>query len=241
MKKIYPASAAIIFLGLLLNCDNIIDTEYENQLNICGVLKSDYHSTLLEQRILVSQTYEMNEKSEPWIDDASVILSAYAQQYILHNIGLSFYSNYLEFAPGDTISITVARQGLDTLYGSTVIPGPISVLHPTPNDTVSFSDSILLRICANGALYYGYGATDLGRRLEAYYLPDENDSLIIIPLQGFGDYLGPGLFHFLFVVFDSNYYNYFIDNDSIVSAGVTGGIGLFGSSYMTETWFELVE
>ena len=194
----------MIIFFCLLACDSITDTEYENQLNICGVLRAVAGSGTPLQHVKVEQTYKMNEQSEHWISDATVILSNHMHQYLLdYDPQYERYARYLILHPWDTVSITVTRQGLDTLYGSTIIPGPISVMHPMQNETVNFSDSIILDICDNGTMYYGYGEniSNASSRLEAYYLPDANDSTIIIPLQGFGDYLGAGTYHFLFVVY----------------------------------------
>src|SRR4030043_370958 len=157
MKKFNAAMSLLILIFCSFHCDSITDTEYDNQFNICGVLRADAYSILMVQEVRVDQTYKMDERSEPWVDDAFVLLSYRTQLDTLYYYDGGLYHDYCDFEPLDTVSIMAIKDGLDTLFGSTIIPGPISIIHPNPHNTVSFSDSIILKICDNGAMYYGYG------------------------------------------------------------------------------------
>jgi hypothetical protein len=211
------------------------DEEFEPQLNIFGVLSNLYQ----RHEIIVDRTYAIDEPSGPVIDDALVILS---EDTFTDTLEFS-YSNERYFTepiildPLTTYDLIVGKEGFDTVYAATTIPGDFTIFFPLYTDTITLQDTILFEQSAGAALYSltfipyvgGFGPSFL-------YEPDPLDSLVQIPVGEYVDEHCVGRFQIYISAYDSNYYEYyFVEADSVAQAGVTGGVGLFGSTWSEAT------
>jgi hypothetical protein len=126
----------------------------------------------------------------------------------------------------------VVKDGLDTLTGVTVVPDYFTIVSPVHYDTVTLQDTIVITKSENAALYSCFLHADLtGYGTFFWHQPDPFDSLIHIPMGEYLDFFPSGYFTLYVVAYDPNCYEYyFASGDTAQQAGVTGGIGLFGST-----------
>ncbi len=211
-------------------CERSAVETYDPQLNIYSVLHSDHVS----QSVIVDRTYRMDESAGPVIDDALVILSSWSSvDTLTFDQGSDAYWTYnLVLQPLTEYSLTVWRDGFDTLHARTTVPGPFTILYPEHFDTVTFSDTIVLTISDHAAVYGLSFGDDFGMFFEP---PDTSDSLMYIQLSEVFAGWSPGNFfcRIWIASCDSNFYRYYdeINNDPDVT-GITGGVGLFGSLWI---------
>ncbi|UCC12972.1 MAG: hypothetical protein JSW02_05445 [candidate division WOR-3 bacterium] len=225
----------IIFAGAVsLVCERSAVEIYDPQLNIYSVLHSDHAS----QSVIVDRTYRMDEPAGPVIDDALVILSSWSSvDTLTFDQGSDAYWTYnLILQPLTEYSLMVWRDGFDTLYARTTLPGPFTILYPEHFDTVTFSDTVVLTKSDHAAVYAVSFGDEFGMFFEP---PDTSDSLMIIPLAEVFSGWSPGNFfcRLWVAACDSNFYRYYdeMNNDPDVT-GIDGGVGLFGS-----LWIESVD
>jgi hypothetical protein len=143
------------------------------------------------------------------------------------------YINWnMTIQPGTIYYLEVSKQGLDTLFGETTVPGDFQFFNQ-PYDTITLEDTIIFSR-SDGAIVYYCLFEHFGRRDALWLKPDTLDSLVKIRV---GDHIGDlpeGLCDITITAFDPNYYKYhFEPDDSLWQAGVRGGLGLCGSA-----WFE---
>lgn len=216
-------------------CDAVTVNEYETQFNVYTVLtnQSPY------EEVFVDRTYDIDEPSEPYIDDALVTLSTSntVDTLSFDEVYGRYVTWYMDLQPGTTYYLQVSKQDFDTLFGKTRVPGEFEFINQ-PNDTITLEDTVLFER-SNGAIVYYclfrsvefYGIKD-----EFWLKPDTLDSLVKIRV---GDHIGDlpeGLCDITITAFDRNYYKYtFEPDDSLMQAGVTGGLGLCGSA-----WYETI-
>jgi hypothetical protein len=224
-----------ILLLVCIACERNYEEEFEPQLNIFGVLTN----ILQTQEIIVDRTYPIDEPSGPVIDDALVVLSGngFIDTLEFSYSSQKYLTEPLNVAPLTTYELIVEKDGFDTAHATTTVPGNFTIFFPLFNDTLTFQDTILFARSTAAALYsFVFVHYTGGFGPFFWYEPDPFDSLIQIPV---GDYLDEpctGLFTIYIVAYDSNFYEYYYpEDDSIAQAGVTGGVGLLGSTWTEAT------
>jgi len=243
MKERSPTQskyAILVQVSLLLlicsACDNNVVGEYEPQLNVFTVFSNEQYV----QEIIVDRTYHIDEPSGPVIDDAFVVLSVNG---LVDTLEFSYsHECYLtaplNLTPQATYELMVAKDGFDTLNAATTVPGDFTIFFPTYGDTLTLQDTILFAQSAGAALYSlsfihitgGFGPF-------FWYEPDPLDTLVQIPVGEYFDEPCEGYFTIFIAAYDSNFYEYYqSEGDSIIQAGVTGGVGLFGSAWTRATY-----
>lgn len=218
------------FIALVLAylaCDVASIDEHSTQFNIYTVLINRYYN-----EVFVDRTYDIEEPSEPYVDDALVTLSTSSTFDTLpfDTTYGRYIEWYVEIQPGTTYHLEVSKQGFDTLFGETTVPGNFEFFNQ-PYDTITLEDTIIF-MRSNGAIVYYCLFMRFGRRDAFWLKPDTLDSLVKIRV---GDHIGrppEGLCEITVTAFDHNYYRYtFEPDDSLRQAGVTGGLGLCGSAW----------
>ena len=234
LRRNYPLKIFFLLLTLSVACDNEISEPYEPQFNVYAVLRNDK----VIQEVTVDRTYLMEEPSELYIDDALVVLSN------AHNVDtLIFSDSLLRYTTSDTFSLSpleiyrlsVAKEGFETLFAETRIPGGFDFIWPPEGDTMTLMDSIVFRKNIGVSIYFCYFwgfISDTWYTTGTFtYEPVASETLVKIPLYDhFSDYPS-GIYTITFSALDSNFYEYYnaSDND-LVQAGVENGVGLFGSA-----------
>ena len=226
-------SYLIILILLFIDCDAVRVNEYETQFNVYLVM----YNYLPYTEVFVDRTYDIDELSEPYVDDAFVTLSTNTTVDTMLFDTLFFCGRYIKWdmtiQPGTIYYLEVSKQSFDTLFGETKVPDAFQFLNQ-PNDTITLEDTVIFSRSDGAIVYYClfrsvefYGIKD-----EFWLKPDTLDSLVKIRV---GDHIGDlpeGLCHITIIAFDRNFYKYFFEpDDSLRQAGVTGGLGLCGSAW----------
>jgi hypothetical protein len=225
----------VILLLAFVACENNPEVEFEPQLNVFAVLTNIVQT----QEIIVDRTYSIDEPSEPAIDDAFVILTGngYTDTLEFSYSSQRYLSAPINLIPQATYELVVEKGGLDTLYGVTTVPGDFAVSYPVGYDTLTLQDTIVFTQSSGAALYNfvfihytgGFGPSFM-------YEPSPLDTLVRVPVGEYLDEHCLGLFTIFIIACDSNFYEYqHVLEDSITQAGVTGGVGLFGSTWTEAT------
>lgn len=233
MSKIISTSKHFCYLTMLIllfiACDAVTVDEYETQFNVYTVLKNRSYN-----EVYVDRTYTIDEPSAPYIDDALVTLSmSNSVDTLAFDTTYSRYIKwYMDIQPGTTYYLEVSKQGLDTLFGETTVPGEFEFINPW-NDTITLEDTVIFSRSNGSFVYYCIFTSAESYESDEFWLkPDTLDSLVKIRV---GDYIGnlpTGNCRILVTAFDRNYYKYtFEPDDSLRQAGVTGGLGLCGSAW----------
>jgi len=225
----------VTLLLVCIACDYMNDEEFEPQLNIFGVLSNLYQ----RHEIIVDRTYAIDEPYGPVVDDAIVILLRDTLIDTLEFLYSSerYYTEPIMLDPLTTYDLTVEKEGFDTVYAATTIPGDFAIFFPLYNDTLTLRDTILFEQSVGAALYgltfIRYGG---GWGPSFLYEPDPLDSLVQIPVGEYVHEYCTGQFMIYIQAYDSNYYEYyFVGPDSVAQAGIAGGVGLFGSTWSEAT------
>lgn len=244
-KQLHPAFIYVLMclIVVTITCGTVEENIYDPEFNVYGIMYNG-HSY---QRLVVDRTYRMDEPSESYLDDALVILSIDGRSdtleflYDIYPFG-TYYAWDFSIDPATTYELTVSKEGMDTLYGMTTVPGDFSILNPD-FDTLSLSDTIVFTRSQGAALYIctcGYDDYP-GHSARFYYIPDPDDTIEALVL---GDYfygIPSGWYPFSIDACDSNYYEYIWKRtDSTYACGVTGGVGLFGSSWTVSKQFYII-
>ncbi len=217
-----------ILILLFIDCDAVTVNEYETQFNVYLVM----YNYLSYTEVFVDRTYAIDEPSEPYVEDALVTLSTsnIVDTLFFDEMYGRYVKWYMDIQPGAIYHLEVSKQGLDTLFGISKVPGEFEFINQ-PNDTITLEDTVIF-MRSNGAIVYYCLFLSDGRQDEFWLKPDTLDSLVKIRV---GDYIGSlpaGPCEIKVTAFDRNYYNYtFEPDDSLRQAGVTGGLGLCGSAW----------
>ena len=230
MKTRYNKKATYsILLPVLvfIACDGVIVNEYETQLNVYLHL-NNYQGT----EAFVDRAYKIDEPAEPYLDDALVTISSgnRIDTLVFDELLLKYTNYYMNIFAGSTYYLTISKQGFDTLYGETTVPGRFYFLNQ-PQDTITLEDTIIFHRSEGAILYYCV----FERPHQTNWLwlkPDTLERFIKIRV---GDHIGSppeGICELRVTAFDRNYYEYYFEPvDSLMQAGVTGGLGLCGSAW----------
>ncbi|MCK4755402.1 DUF4249 family protein [candidate division WOR-3 bacterium] len=233
MKKTRRNSVilAVLFI-ILISCEKSLFEEYEPELNIFCLLECHLVSYIT---VTVDRTYRMDEPSDEYIDDALVILSGPNSVDTLQFIPEDsvYHSPYpLLIQPEKTYQLTVVKEGFDTLIAQTKTPGNFSIVYPQSHDTLTISDTIILTKSSGAPYYYGYFTDENDYKIPFWYVPDTLDSLVRIPIPFYLTFAQSGYYRIEILACDENYYQYSQfkpEQDSVLQAGVTGGVGVFAS------------
>jgi hypothetical protein len=226
-----------LFILLLLcsTCNDSVVDEYKPQLSVFTI----FSNTQVVQEIIVDRTYGIDEPAGPLIDDAIVVLSTSGR---VDTLEFSYSSErYLttpfNLMPGDTYDLMVAKDGFDTLLATTTVPDTFTIFFPIFGDTLMLEDTISLTRSAGAALYSlsfihetgGFGPF-------FWHEPNPLDTIVQVPVSRYLNEPFEGYFTIYIAAYDSNFYEYYqSEGDSIIQAGVTGGVGLFGSAWTRAT------
>jgi hypothetical protein len=225
----------LMLLLIGINCETYVDLDYEPQLNVFGILSNGQQ----RQEILVDRTYQIDEPSGSLIDDALVIIS---RDNLVDTLEYSiiddrYISDPFTIVPEGTYNLLVVRDGFDTLQGATTIPGNFTIIFPVYGDTLTLQDTITLTRSEGAVLYtvsFIMSAGVFGPFI--WHEPDSSDTLVHIPVADYWEPPVEGYFTIYITAYDSNCYEYYLaEQDSIAQAGVTGGVGLFGSMWTRYT------
>ena len=227
-------------MGLLfvLSCGQVEEGIYDPEFNVYAML----YSWKPLHEIIVDRTYRMDELSQQYVDDAAVILSTtgFRDSLVFYPTTETYVSTPHDLQPGATYELLVAKEGLDTLYGSTTVPGDFIILNASL-DTLILTDSITF-LSSTGCAIYEITVLEITTFLtyHTYYAPDPHDTIAVM----LGDivYTIPSsIYEIGITALDSNYYHYYFEPpDSIHTAGVSGGVGMFGSSWTVSKQFYIV-
>ncbi len=237
MQKFYrPLYSTAIISILIAVCCNSVSDIYEPELNIyCLLWCPTSHYT-----VLVDRTYEMRESSGDYISDALVILSdPYSVDTLQYMPADSAYHpRYpLNIVPEAIYELTVIKEGFNTVTAETKTPGNFNILYPQPFDTLTVSDTIILTKSSGAHYYWGYFIDVNYNLIPFWYVPDTLDSLIRIPVPFYLHFAHSGWYDIEIQACDNNYYLYSqfgTEQDSVLQAGVTGGVGVFASRLARE-------
>lgn len=217
MKKL------ILFVVLLfaLGCDRTPVEDYKTRLNIFTIINPKSP----RQTVMVDQTYKMDEASSKGVNDAIVILRLKnISDTLTFSDSLYLSKDSIPVPPQDTFLITVKAPGFDSVYGATIVPESVIILHPANGDSVKQSDSLVIK--NDKGKYYRftiYKEDSLWWQQEE--VSSKTDSLMIIQFSWF--ILTPGNYKINIETYDENYTEYYAKNEDF--AGITGGLGTIGS------------
>lgn len=223
---------------VMLSCGQVEDNIYDPEFNVYGVLYSEH----TYQRIVVDRTYRMDEPSQPYVDSTLVIILTEGSVDTLELDSLTgkYYAWYYSIQPATTYELCVTREGFDTLHGSTNVPGNF-IIQNQEFDTLTLDDSLIFTKSMGVAFYACNCGVEYGYYVEFPYWPDPDDTIESLVLGDYFYNIPSGLYPFTITACDSNYYKYnFERTDSVYSAGVTGGVGLFGSSWTVSKEFYII-
>lgn len=235
VAKIQSRNVVIYCISVLLilcsACENNPTEEYEPQLNVVSILNSMEQV----QHVLVDRTYLLDEPSGLPIDDALVVLSGngFIDTLVFNYANYRYWTSPFGIAPLDTYQLTVAKDGFDTVTAVTTVPGYFTILYPWYSDTITLQDTMVIGRSANAAVYSCFFVESISNLSFFFWHEfDPLDSLIQIPIGEYLDSPLTGRYAITVVAYDSNVYEYyFSEDDSVRQAGVTGGVGLFGSTW----------
>jgi hypothetical protein len=232
--KIIPIAATAVLL--FVACPNQPSENFQPELNVFGVLRSDY-SGLKIQKINIDRTYAMDDTVEYDLQNAlAVIFDDSLCDTLLQYFDYIWWGFEHPVLPGQTYRIMVCADGLDTLQGETTVPGAFTFIFPQPGDTVFPDDTILIKKSSGGKVYEIHLFQDdtLSSMFMSFpdFLPD---SLFRFPVSEL--YLGEGDWRLEIAAYDSNFFNYQYSSEEYPQCGVQGGLGAFCSAYVNSVEF----
>jgi len=239
VRRQYTYLLVLLITGLMIvSCSHVDDSIYDPEFNVYGIL----YSWKPRHEIIVDRTYRMNEPSEPYVNDATVILSTggFRDTLIYDNTLQRYSSGYHELQPSTTYDLFVSKDGIDTLRGSTTVPGDFVIVNMIM-DTLALMDSIRFTHSQGAAMYELTIREPLtSTEYSFWYFPDPEDTLTTV----LGNYIyniPSSVYEILITALDSNYRDYYFEPlDSLYAAGVTGGVGLFSSSWTVSKQFYII-
>lgn len=233
MKKSRRNTIIIVVLIIIfISCEKPLFEEYEPELNIFCLLECYSFGYIT---VIVDQTYRMDEPSDGYIEDALVIFSGPNSVDTLQFIpwDSTYHSVYpFRIEPEKTYQLTVVKEGFDTVIAQTKTPGNFNIVYPQYYDTLTISDTIILTKSSGAPYYYGYFTDENDYKIPFWYEPDTLDTLVRIPIPFYLTFAQSGYYTIEILACDENYYQYSQfkpEQDSVLQAGVTGGVGVFAS------------
>jgi hypothetical protein len=207
------------------------ESTYIPMLDVHGVIRNDCSN----QTIVLSRSYNMNEKEYFDLENALVILAGGGLCDTMVNYSSNYFgsSNFF-ISPGTPYQIMIYADGYDTLYGKTATPGDFTIINPHPGDTVDLNDTIIFS-ASEEAREYQIAAINAWDHYDYWIIwPDaEPESLFKMPLALFSTVVSEGEYTLKVYACDSNYFDYkYYYGDDYPQCGVEGGIGLFGSAWV---------
>jgi hypothetical protein len=137
----------------------------------------------------------------------------------------------------DTVRLRVAKDGFDTLYGSTVLPDTFGIIRPARGDTVRASDTMAWTRARGAHGYYmPFRTTFQGQTFYfSLLIPNDSvpglpyDSLVVrLPMVFASGYSRFADEWYTVIAVDSNYYEWL--RGDVSAAGVLGGRGVLGAA-----------
>ena len=239
LQKMFTGSLVFVSVTLLAfftACEDTPAEIYESQFSVYSVITNDK----VTQEVIVDRTYLMDEPSEPYVADALVLLSGPDKTDTLE-----FSDSLLRYVTSDTFTLlpleiyrlSVIKEGFDTLFAETMIPGDYDFIWPSEGDTMTLMDSIIFRKNVGASLYFCYfeGLIDNSWYTRDLFVfePVPSETLVKIPLYEYFHDHPSGLYTLKFYALDGNFYEYYgALEDSLIQAGVENGVGLFGSAWV---------
>jgi hypothetical protein len=223
--------AIYVIILIFIACDTFTVSEYEIQLNVYLLLNNYIGYT----EAFVDRAYKIDEPSESYLDDACVTISTgnTVDTLIFDEMFERYIKWFMNIQPGTTYYLEVSKQGFDTLFGETTVPGNFEFLNQ-PGDTITLEDTVVFTR-SKGAIVYYCLFDRFGRRDALWLKPDTLDRFIKIRV---GDHIGrppEGICEIKVTAFDRNYYEYHFEPvDSLMQAGISGGLGLYGSAWQEQ-------
>ena len=239
--------ALLVACGLSLfwaACEREPDAGFRPQLMVNAMLRVGAR----EIYVNVNRTYRIDEPFDMWFPDAEVIVwgggrETLQAEYVRYDLYYRSPGGH-PIDPHDTWHIRVTKEGFDTVYGRTVVPGEFEILYPGNRDTVMLTDSMSWTR-SRGAMGY-YMSLERWQANQHYYLD------VTIPNDSFDptyDSTRVRLEEMLFLygwstnevlldlyAVDSNYYDWVGAGGFGAAAGsasashLEGGVGVFGSA-----------
>lgn len=244
----------LVVLGVFVaNCDRSMTGEFRSVLNVQAMLKQGVHSRV-EMPVFVNRTYSIFEEPEQSLAGAQVMMWSRFWSETLRfeqeqTAGLvAYYCTTMATIPvssGETCWLRVAHPEFDTVWARTIVPDTFRILYPATGDTVSDGDSLVFRRSRNAAGYlisYEYRFEgDTWRGWIAF--PNESipglpyDTLVMrLPMVWLRTVEPDKPYELVVAALDSNYFEWAggrrqnpRHDQLMFSAGVYGGIGVFGS------------
>jgi hypothetical protein len=241
------------FALLAVSCEVSPSERYKPVLNVhCMLVCGDTYP-----EVWVNRTYAIDETESERLEDVAVWLWRAGDTWDFQ--AGEYHSQYrgkdrVRVTPGDTFGLMVTHPEFDTVRGRTVMPDTFSILAPRSGDTVRLNDSIVLTRSRSCRGYFMAARYFLGRDTIWFYraLPNESlpalgyDSLLVrLPTALFtGEQEGP--YTFRVAALDSSYFDW-VSNGiaspseqyTTLSAGITGGVGVFGAAAICSVRFYL--
>jgi hypothetical protein len=202
--------------------------------------------------VRVNRTFAIDEPFDTVFAGASPCLwrrpdTVWQLAYVSRDLYYLSMGEYVR--PRDTWHLRVARDGLDTVLGSTVVPDTFSILYPHRGDTVTWRDSMVFSRSRNCAGYFMSFKNIEGRDTFYFDFTFANDTtgrnfdtlLFRIPQMVFLYQFSPGLHYLRVVALDSNYFDWVRQGGFGMGGGgnaeesrLAGGLGVFGSAVYRE-------
>lgn len=227
---------SITLLAFFVGCEEAPVEVYESQFSVFSIITNDK----VKQEVIVDRTYLMEEPSEPYVDDALVLLSGVDKIDTLEfSDSLLRYvtSDTFTLLPLETYRLSVVKEGFDTLFAETMTPGDFDFIWPYQGDTMTLMDSIVFRRNVGASVYFCHfvGLIDNSWYTSDSFIfePVPSETLVKIPLYDYFHDHSSGLYTLKFYALDRNFYEYYATlEDSLIQAGIENGVGLFGSAWV---------
>ncbi len=225
---------------LLAACEVTPSEQFEPRLVVHGLVLAGSDSV----QVNVNRSYAIDEPFDSVFSDADGMAWRGTDTWpLVHGIRDIYGTGQilLSVTPGDTLGIRIAREGLDTVYGRTVVPDSFRILFPCDGDTVTMSDSMVWTRSRSCAGYY-MSIRSIDRNDTFYFKAtaandtsgNNFDSLVFRLRQMVFLYLyEPGIHTLRVYALDTNYFNWVKAGGFGMGASETtrlsGGLGVFGS------------
>lgn len=231
-------------LSLLLGmaCERTQSELFKPQLVVHGLVRAGYTGL----QVNINRSYAIDEPFDTMFPGASGLVWRGTDTWSLVNDERDVYVPREPGplpAPGDTFGIRVARDGLDTVYGQTVVPDSFRILFPRAGDTVSMSDSMVWTRSRNCAGYDMSITVIAGRDTSFFDLAIPNDTsagnydtlVFRLPQMFFLYQFEQGIHTLRLYALDTNYFDWvsaggFGFGGGGDTTGLVGGLGVFGST-----------